>query len=876
MKTRIKFKFLSILLIAAMVVTVAATAFALNAFAQEPEVEVTEVGTWEELYEAVKNDKTHIKLTASIENEVPDDELPTKHRLVFDGGKDYVLDLNGNMLAVNNYDNEFFTGNFSMIAVSNSSSLEVKDGKLVFTNRHTNHDRKSKGVVSVTDDSTLSAKDVVMLNAYTGTTVHATDTAKVTLDGGDYTATSGFALYMEGQAALKLDGGVWIGTKMGDSASTVYVDGYGALYSESTGELTIDNAYFNTGVQVHESQVGAFSTSTHELTINGVKMAEDVYLSDAGNQFSALQANKEYYWYRNGYSRALYRVSEPLFVNTVSVISYERKYPIEIQNGKASVNGNTVTEVCYGQTVTITADPAEEGMEFMRWDTSGVDLDSWYTATATFTMPPAPVYIAAYYGKESVKSISVIVGDIVAGNKVYETEVTLDGGVTLASVEWYQDLIKMDEGDIFKPGKSYEVKILVYPPEDHKFSESATATLNGKNATASATSQYVLISYKFDALPKSSFPAVYNTQTAKLGIGGLLELDTALMCQQSAQFKTAYEAGTVTYQWYKDGEAIEGETDPVYNFKAEDVGSGFYVTVTAGGETAWGDTHKCYNHLYQIYLNATEIVAGGKAPAITSATPGVSIDPESLVIREGKDQPDLDIHKTMLVPGKTYIVIGRLMQTGEANIPYGANVYVNGTLMDDQVDGIYCFFYKFTVLPEADYPVYYKTNGAIGIGVTLTVDVDKMCNESATFKNAYDKANPTYQTVFYQWYKNGEAIEGATDISYTVTTADRDSYINCKVTLIDGKYGIGGQNIITNVITVFNVQISYPKDGETRIVNEKDDEGNIKRENIKVDGATVNGMWWPKDTMVEMQGADTYVEGTVYEFFFMLFYHTYC
>ena len=248
-----------------------------------------------------------------------------------------------------------------------------------------------------------------------------------------------------------------------------------------------------------------------------------------------------------------------------------------------------------------------------------------------------------------------------------------------------------------------------------------------------------------------------------------------LMGQQSAQFKTAYEAGTVTYQWYKDGEAIEGETDPVYNFKAEDVGSGFYVTVTVGSETVWGDTHKCYNHLYQIYLNATEIVAGGKAPAITSATPGVSIDPESLVIREGKDQPDLDIHKTLLVPGKTYIVIGRLMQTGEANIPYGANVYVNGTLMDDQVDGIYCFFYKFTVLPEADYPVYYKTNGAVGIGVTLTVDVDKMCNESATFKNAYDKANPTYQTVFYQWYKNGEAIEGATDISYTVKTTDRDS-----------------------------------------------------------------------------------------------------
>jgi len=851
MKTRNQ---ILIILLAVFMVFAIVPFSALTVFADTPETEITEVGSWSELLNAVNSDKTHIKLMNDIMDTVPDDELPTKHRLVFDGGKDYVLDLNGNKLMVGNYANEFYIDNFSMIAVSNSSSLEIENGRLVFENWYTDH-RTAKGVIFVADDSTLTATSVDMYNGYTGTVVYATDDAKVTLDGGDYTATSGFAIYLEKQAALTIDGGAWIGTKVGDSTATVYLDGYGALYSESSGELIINNAYFNTGIQVHESQVGAFSTSTHELVIDGIKQAEDIYFSNAGNQFSAIEAGKNYYWYKNGRSRALYKIENPLFANVVSVISYEKKYSIDLQNGTATIGGNTVTEVGYGQTVTIVADPAESGMEFVRWDTSGVELADYYSASTTFTMPAAPVYIAAYYGKESVKSVSVTVGDMIVGEKAYATEITLDGGVKLEKVEWYENLIKMEENDVFKPGKAYEMKILVNPPDEHKFGNTVTATVNGKQATVNSDAGYALINYTFDAIAQNPFSVIYNTSTAKLGIGGLLELDTALMCSQNEEFKGAFEAGNVAYQWYRNGEAIEGATDALYSFTADDVDGRFYVTVTVGDKTAFGDIHKCYNYLYQIYLNASDFVAGGKAPQISSATPGVSINPESLFICEGKGQPELDIQNAVLIPGKTYLVIGKLVQTGEANIPYEANVYVNDTLMEDKVDALSQFFYKFSI-PEADFPVYYTANGEIGIGVTLTVDVEKMCNESGTFKNAYDKANPTYQTVFYQWYKNGEPINGATKESYTVKTTDRDSYINCKVTLVDGKYGIGEQHVITNVITVINITMPYPKNGETRITS-----------GIYADGVgKIQIMWWPQETGATMQGDDKYVEGTVYEY----------
>ena len=851
MKTNCKTKLLSLLLVLVMVL--AAIPFSvLPAWADEPEI--TEVGTWGELLAAVNSDKTHIKLKNNIEDIVPDDELPTKHRLVFNGGMDYILDLNGYELKVLNHINEFYSGEFSMIEVSNSSKLEIKDGSLIFDNYSTKANRKAKGVVAVKDDSTLTAIDVNMQNKYTGTVVYANSSAKVTLDGGEYAVQNGFAIYLENQASLTLDG-PYIHTTMGDGTPTQYVDGYGALYSESKGELVINDAFFKSGVQVSSSQIDAFSIATHEVTVNGQVLTEDIFV---GTNFEAKQQNKAYYWYSwTGYS--LTKTDNSSFTNPVRVISYEKKYPVTVESGIAMVGGKPVTEASYGQEVTVVAHTPEEGMEFLRWDTSGVLLADDFSASTTFTMVPAPVTLAAYYGKEAVKSVSVTVDDLIPGQSVNDTKITLENGVILQAVEWREESALKGDYAVFRAGKSHSVKILVYPPEGNKFGDTVTATVNGKNATVTATSQYAYIDYTFEATPSVGFSIVYDTNNSQLGVGGNLLLDTALMADQSAEFKSALDAGKVTYQWYRNGEAIEGATDAVYNFTAEDVAGIFYVAVTADGKSNYGHNVTCSGDLYQVYLNASDIVAGGKAPQMSVATPGISIDTESMAIYEilgnnsyGNPQ---SVANSILIPGKSYLIVGKIIEQDGVTVAYGANVYVNDELMKDKLDARR-FFYEFTV-PEADFPVYYKANGEIGIGVTLTVDIEKMCNENGTFKHAYEAANPTYQTVFYQWYKNGEAIKNATDPSYTVKTTDKDSYIHCKVTLVDGKYGIGEQHVITNVITVLNVKMSYPKNGETRL-----DSG------ISADGVSLIGiMWWPEETGNTMNGDDTYVEGIVYEYY---------
>ena len=100
---------------------------ALRTVADDPKPEITEVSSFEQLLAAVNADKTNIKLTTHIMDQVPDDELPTKHRLAFDGGEEYTLDLGGYILCVSNTENIFYTDNFSVI-------INIHNGHFVLSN----------------------------------------------------------------------------------------------------------------------------------------------------------------------------------------------------------------------------------------------------------------------------------------------------------------------------------------------------------------------------------------------------------------------------------------------------------------------------------------------------------------------------------------------------------------------------------------------------------------------------------------------------------------------------------------------------------------------------------------------------------------------
>ena len=812
MKTK---RILSLLLITVILV-ISAGIFAVTALATEPgsEPEITYVSTWAELMNAVNSDKTYIKLATSITDDVPDDELPTKHRLLFDGGEEYVLDLGPYMLYVRNTCNEFYTDNFSMIGVSNNSKLTVKGGNIRFENYYADS-RASKGVINVADTSTLVINGATVKNHQTGPVIYAEGDASVTINGGDYTVQNGFALHFTERASLKLDDGVYVHTSVGDSAETTFTKGYGALYSESTGTLDIQSATFKSGVQVHPSQIGAFDISTHEVVINGEQITEDIFV---GSFHEAKAASKEYYWY-DFHMMALNKVGEySVFSNTVRVISYDKKSPITVENGTATVGGVPVTEATYGQTVTIVADAPEAGKEFVSWAVSGGAVDYPFNATSTLTMAPNAMTITACYGNAAITSTDITITPPEAG-KTPSMTASASNHAEAVSLEWYivGHGATLPENEIFYPGFDYGVRILLYPEADYKFADTVAVTVNGENATVSSSNAgYVVLSYEFDALPANPFNVSYKPGYQN-GVDGQIELNIDAMKDASAAFSEALDADKVSYRWYRDGVAIDGAEDTSYTFVNDDVDHNIYCVVTANETVAYGYTVMCTKELYKVYFNLSEILSGGRAPELTSATPGIAISASSFVICEKYSEIEfgsiLDISQMVLIPGKTYRIVANYVIT-EPDISVGSNAsfFVNG---NEAVKDGWRIIYDFT-MPAADFDLAVTSEDTIGIGAELVAD---------------EIAGATYQ-----WYRNGAPINGATARSYIVTPADKNSLIHCSATKGDGSCGYSSQVAIAHYITVIRLSGPTPKNG--MLV------GDAKSTKFSVDAATVSLAWF--------------------------------
>ena len=86
-----------------------------------------------------------------------------------------------------------------------------------------------------------------------------------------------------------------------------------------------------------------------------------------------------------------------------------------VENGTATIDGVPVTEAYYGQTVTITANAPEEGMEFVSWEVLGGGVDYPFDPISTLTMAPNAMTITACYGNASITSVDMTITPPKAG-----------------------------------------------------------------------------------------------------------------------------------------------------------------------------------------------------------------------------------------------------------------------------------------------------------------------------------------------------------------------------------------------------------------------------------------------------------------------------
>ncbi len=201
-----------------------------------------------------------------------------------------------------------------------------------------------------------------------------------------------------------------------------------AYADDSDPDLVMVDSGKNPGINVYvvKFQSEAMSLSVTEMYVNDQKITQ---VFDNG---SSTFVNNTYYvkpagflepkiWFKvnslaiddevkfkNGNGTYVYKVINPnpgffgkLLDHNPTLIQ-DTKYTIQVNHGVAQFEGNEVTEIEEGKTVTLVADTPEANYHFRNWkvETDGVTVEDENAATTTFTMPEKDVAFTALYTKQ--------------------------------------------------------------------------------------------------------------------------------------------------------------------------------------------------------------------------------------------------------------------------------------------------------------------------------------------------------------------------------------------------------------------------------------------------------------------------------------------
>jgi hypothetical protein len=235
----------------------------------------------------------------------------------------------------------------------------------------------------------------------------------------------------------------------------------------------------------------------------------------------------------------------------------------------------------------------------------------------------------------------------------------------------------------------------------------------------------------------------------------------------SQLFTSTVSGGTspYSYQWYLNGVAVSGATNPTWTFTPSSSGS------------------------YSVYVNVTDSV-GSKARSnvaivTVNAAPSVSISPSSVVMDVGQSRTF-----TSSVSGGTS--------------PYSYQWYLNGVAVSDATNASW----TFTPSSSGSYNVYLVITDSLGVQATsntATVTADGALSVTASpstvvmdvgqsqlFNSSVTGGASPYS---YQWYLDGSPVSGATNASWTYTPSSPGSH-NVYVKVTDAVSDVATSNTI--------------------------------------------------------------------------------
>lgn len=273
----------------------------------------------------------------------------------------------------------------------------------------------------------------------------------------------------------------------------------------------------------------------------------------------------------------------------------------------------------------------------------------------------------------------------------------------------------------------------------------------------------------------------YSTMGGSVAISGTAQAGQTLTADLSGITYTPDTTEDVpTYQWYRDGVAISGATSASYALTEPDIGKPIAVKVTADGMHATG----------AVTSDETAPVTKMDGPAAPSAPveAGKTATSISLEAVEGQEY-SLDDGLTWqdsatfdgLTPGTDYTFVTRVKGTATQS---PSAVSEATTIRTSDAD-----------LPKMGGVV--SISGTAKYGETLTADLSAITYTSGT----------TEDVPAYMWYRDGAAISGATNASYTLTEDDIGKAITVKV-IADGTHAAGS---VTSAATASVAKMEGPK-----------------------------------------------------------------
>ena len=488
---------------------------------------VVEVDTYEELYKAVYEKETNIRLTKDISYECTE-ESPTWVDITLNFKTNTVLDLNGHELKFTNK-NSSHTKMFSFIYVGlEGVTVTIRNGDIIQDNLlEAAKDPDSKGPIEVAA-GTLITEEVNITNKRGGHTVYAHGNATVNLKGGTIETWNGYAVYAYGAVDLTLDQGVVLQTKDGygypDYAGG---NGCGSLsmkWCTNSTSLSLKCAILKNGVTVESDVVKeeAFDTTSHTIYIDGNKVTKPLYIYVPGENFPSVPVDKyeNSYWYGDD-------LSDTSKVGTfdkysVDVIVCEFLEP-EFKNQNPAGNDDETTGLtgyAVGNTVDFTFDSdtpngftvkksAKLSGLFAGLDadkTAANDTDSALTLTHTFEN-------AGLY--QLTETLELYFGSVLVGKKTHVFLISVSNApAVLDSIE----ITRSNSNMAHTNGQEFDKKRIEvtanYSDGSSKVLNDSDYTVVYQNGTALKTGDtYVTIKYTEDGVTKTTTKAVTVTES---------------------------------------------------------------------------------------------------------------------------------------------------------------------------------------------------------------------------------------------------------------------------------------------------------------------------------------------------------------------------